>query len=72
MMRSKNIIGVNMLKIADNRPQIMEVCLKEVVALYTDGKIKPQIGGSYSFDELAEAHAALEGGNTTGKLIVKW
>jgi NADPH:quinone reductase-like Zn-dependent oxidoreductase len=72
MMRSKNIMGVNMLKIADNRPKIMEACLKGVVALYTEGKIKPQIGGTYTSDQLAKAHGDLEGGSTTGKLVVVW
>ena len=72
MMRSKNIMGVNMLKIADNRPIIMETCLREVVAVYTEGKIKPQIGGTYTSDQLAKAHADLEGGSSTGKLVVVW
>ena len=72
MMRSKNVLGVNMLKIADNRPKIMETCLQEVLKLYSEGKLKPQVGGVYSADQLAEAHAALEGGNTTGKLTINW
>ena len=40
--------------------------------LYIDGKLKPQVGGVYSSDQLAEAHTALESGKTTGKLIVNW
>ncbi len=72
MMRSKNILGVNMLKIADNKPAIMEECLKAVVDLYAAGGIKPQVGGVYSADQLPEAHSALESGKTTGKLTVKW
>jgi NADPH:quinone reductase-like Zn-dependent oxidoreductase len=72
MMRSKNILGVNMLKIADNRPMVLKKCLEDVVGLYQNGKIDPQVGGVYSVDKLAEAHAALEGGKTTGKLTVKW
>ncbi|MBL4862001.1 MAG: zinc-binding dehydrogenase [Crocinitomicaceae bacterium] len=72
MMRSKNILGVNMLKIADNKPRVLETCLKEIVALYKSGKIKPQIGGVYSSNNLAEAHAALESGGTTGKLAIVW
>ncbi len=72
MMKSKNILGVNMLKIADNKPQVLERCLRAVVGLYTDGKLKPQVGGVYSSDQLAEAHSALESGQTTGKLIVTW
>ena len=72
MMRSKNVLGVNMLKIADNRPMVLTHCLKEVVTLYKDGKLLPQVGGVYSIDEVAKAHEALENGKTTGKLTVKW
>ncbi|MBL1279979.1 MAG: zinc-binding dehydrogenase [Fluviicola sp.] len=72
MMRSKNILGVNMLKIADNRPRIIEKCLQESYKLYQEGKIVPQVGGSYSQEEFHKAHSALESGKTTGKLSVKW
>ena len=72
MMRSKNILGVNMLKIADNKPKVLEHCLKAVVELYAQGKIKPQIGGEYTSKNLIEAHSALESGKTTGKLSVVW
>ena len=72
MMKSKNILGVNMLKIADNKPQVLERCLRAVVGLYTDGKLDPQVGGVYTSDQLADAHSALESGKTTGKLIVTW
>jgi NADPH:quinone reductase-like Zn-dependent oxidoreductase len=72
MMRSKNVLGVNMLKIADNRPMVLTHCLKEVVALHQDGKLIPQVGGVYAIDEVAAAHEALEKGKTTGKLTVKW
>jgi len=72
MMRSKNILGVNMLKIADNKSKVLEYCLNSVVSLYSEGKIKPQAGGIYNSDQLNEAHAALESGKTTGKLSVHW
>ena len=72
MMRSKNILGVNMLKIADNKPLVLKHCLTEVFKLYQSGKIKPQSGGSYYSGQLNEAHSALENGQTTGKLIIKW
>lgn len=72
MMRSKSVLGVNMLKIADNRPEVMRFCLNAVVDLYKQNKLIPQVGGVYSIDRLGEAHAALEGGKTTGKLTVKW
>lgn len=72
MMRSKSILGVNMLKIADNRPKVLQHCLLQVVDLYKQGKIKPQVGGVYPIENMHQAHADLEGGKTVGKLTVKW
>jgi len=72
MMRSKNILGVNMLKIADNKPEVLDTCLRAVVELYKEGVLKPQIGGKYTADQLNEAHSALESGKSTGKLAVFW
>ena len=72
MMRSKSVLGVNMLKIADNRPKVLQHCLLQVVEMYQKGKIKPQVGGVYPIENLHKAHADLEGGKTVGKLTVKW
>lgn len=72
MMRSKSILGVNMLKIADNKPAILTFCLNQVILLYKEGKIKPQVGGNYPVSEIAKAHDHLESGNTIGKLVIHW
>lgn len=72
MMRSKNVLGVNMLKVADNRPLVLSECLNEVVKLFKQGELKPQVGGVFIVSQIAEAHEALESGKTTGKLTVKW
>ncbi len=72
MMRSKNILGVNMLKIADNRPMVLQKCLMDVIEHYRQGVIKPQVGGVYAVEDIAKAHDAMESGRTTGKLTVKW
>lgn len=72
MMTSRNILGVNMLKIADNRPKVMALCLEAVVDLYQQGKIHPEIGSLYSHEQLGEAHAFLESGNSVGKIGIIW
>ena len=72
MMRSKNVLGVNMLKIADNKPKIMTHCLQEVVNLYKQKEITPQVGGIFPVSEISKAHEALENGKTIGKLIINW
>ncbi|MCR9170988.1 MAG: zinc-binding dehydrogenase [bacterium] len=70
MGKSKSILGVNMLEIADSKPEVMKRCLNEVVKMYQSGALKPQSGGMFPEDQLAEAHALLESGKSTGKIGV--
>lgn len=72
MMRSKSMIGINMLKIADFKPKVLTECLNEVVRMVKQGQIHPVVGGVYKQDELKMAHRLLEEGKTVGKLIIEW
>lgn len=72
MMRSKGIIGVNMLRIADNRPLVLQRCLQAVVRLALDGALRPTIGGRFRAEQIGDAHALLEGRGSTGKIVVSW
>ena len=72
MMRSKSIIGVNMLKIGDNTPHVLEHCLKEVTKLVKSGQLKPHVGASYPATQTADAHELLESRKSIGKVIVNW
>lgn len=72
IMHSKNILGINMLRIADDKPMVLKECLEQVIKLYNEKALIPQSGGVYPIEKMAEAHTALESGKTTGKLIVKW
>ncbi len=72
LMHSKAIVGVNMLRIADDKPDILQYCMQEVVRLTEEGKIDPHVGAMYSVEDLNEAHTALELRKTIGKIGVKW
>ena len=72
MMKSQSIIGVNMLRIADNNPKIMKACIDGVQALYEKGVLKPQVGAEFNSTQLADAHAYLESGKSVGKVAVKF
>lgn len=72
MMRSKNIMGINMLKIADNKPGIIGICLNACLKMAIKGEINPQIGKIYDHTNLVDAHDFLESGKSTGKIIVRW
>ncbi len=72
MMRSKSILGVNMLKIGDNRPLVLNRCMQNVAKLVMDGKVNPHVGGRFSVDQISEGHTLLESRKSIGKIIVSW
>ena len=72
MMRSKSVIGVNMLKVGDNKPKLLTKCLTEVTQLIKDGKLNPHVGGVFPADKIGDAHDLLESRKSVGKIIVKW
>jgi NADPH2:quinone reductase len=59
--KSQSLIGVNMLKIADHRPDLIAVSFKGVSKLYEDGILRPHVGKIFSASDLADAHAFVEG-----------
>lgn len=69
---SRSVIGVNMLRIADYRPNLIREALANLSGLLNEGVIQPQSGGEFGIDQLAEAHQRLEERKSTGKIAVKW
>lgn len=72
LMKSMSVIGVNMLRIADYRPQEIEMCLQACIDLYTKNVVKPVVDSVYNATEIGAAHARLESGKSIGKVVVKW
>lgn len=70
--KSQSLIGVNMLKIADHRPDMLAESFKGVTMLHSKGILNPHIGATFNGTELDKAHAFLEGRSSIGKIIVKW
>jgi NADPH2:quinone reductase len=68
MMSSKAIIGVNMLRIGDNRPDVLAYSLRKVVDLLAEGKIKPHVGKMYPASEIVQAHKDMQQRKTMGKI----
>lgn len=72
LLSSKSLLGVNMLRISDQRPETLARCLRAVAALTESGDLRPTVGGRYTADRLAEAHELLGGRQSTGKVVVTW
>jgi NADPH2:quinone reductase len=72
MMRSKSIVGVNMLKIGDNRPKTLNRCLKMVTEMVQSGQLNPHVEKIFPADEIGKAHELLESRNSKGKIGIHW
>ena len=72
MMSSQSIIGINMLRIADHKPEVLKRCLEKVVEMTERGSLNPREGGVFKIDDIGKAHAFLESRNSMGKIIVEW
>ncbi|MEP6795417.1 MAG: zinc-binding dehydrogenase [Saprospiraceae bacterium] len=72
LTKSQSLIGVNMLKIADHRRDIIAHEFGEVQKLYEDGILKPHVGKVFEYTQLADAHTFVEDRHSIGKVVVKW
>lgn len=72
MMKSKGVIGVNMLRIGENKAEYLNQCLEEVYAHFQSNTLKPTVDSVWDVADLYKAHQKLEGRATIGKVVVKW
>ncbi|MFX0558642.1 zinc-binding dehydrogenase [Maribacter sp. CXY002] len=72
LSNSNGIIGVNILKIGEERPEKLSQAMEKVVKMTEDGILKPHVGGDFHIDELANAHEFLESRKSMGKIVVRW
>jgi NADPH2:quinone reductase len=69
---SITIGGVNMLRIADHKLEILQHCLNQVIKLANQKEIKPVVGSTFHAKQIAEAHETLESRKSIGKIAVNW
>ncbi|MEO6547503.1 MAG: zinc-binding dehydrogenase [Ferruginibacter sp.] len=72
MMACKAMIGINMLRIGDNRPEVLQRCLENVTRLTAEGVFTPSVGKIFPVSEIAAAHEFLETRKSMGKVVIKW
>lgn len=72
MMTSRSILGVNMYKISQHRPEVVSLCLLRCVEAFNSGILRPYVHAEFDHAQLPEAHLALASGATIGKVAVKW
>ena len=66
---SRTLIGFNLSLLPDRTGELQRMA-REVFALWKDGRIRPVLGPRFDFERLPDAHRALAGRGTTGKVVI--
>jgi NADPH:quinone reductase-like Zn-dependent oxidoreductase len=72
LMNSTGIIGVNMLRIAVFKPEILQKVLQSVINLAANKEIKPYVRSIFKAGEISQAHEYFESRKSTGKIVINW
>lgn len=72
LLKSQGVTGVNMLRVADNRPDALKHCMQQVAKQVAEGQLNPTIGGKFPVSEIGKAHDFLGSRKSIGKVAVYW
>lgn len=72
LINSITISGVNMLHIAEQKPEIIGQLLEEAIHGFVEGYFQPKIALNTSAQNLFEAHEKLANRDTIGKVSIQW
>jgi len=72
VMSSKAMIGINMLRVADERPLVFQHCLQGVMDLWKQGVIKPKVSKIFDAHDIGAAQYFVESRQSIGKVVCKW
>lgn len=72
MLQSKGIVGVNLLRIADHRPEIVRRAMEAMVALAASQALTPVVDRAFPAEQVAEAHEYVESRRSMGKVVLRW
>ena len=70
LMRKNQTVAGFFLPRITARPDLLGTSMQEILRWISSGQVKLQIGARYPLEEASEAHRALEGRETTGKILL--
>jgi NADPH:quinone reductase-like Zn-dependent oxidoreductase len=70
MNANKGVAGVNIGHLWGEAEMLMEE-VRQLVALYRDGKIRPRVDEVFPFERAADAHRRIEGRRNVGKVLLR-
>jgi len=72
LVRSKGLIGLNLLALSDKRPDLVGRALAQVLDLAARGTLNPIVDREFPADAVGEAHAHVESRRSIGKVVLTW
>ena len=72
LVRSKSLIGLNLLGLGDERPELVGRALKASVDLAARGVLVPIVDRTFAARAVGEAHAHVESRRSVGKVVLTW
>lgn len=70
ILNSQSINGLNLLEIADKKPEQIQNALRELISLYMENQINPVAENEFSWDQISNAHEGIESAKFVGKVFV--
>ncbi|MGD8497988.1 MAG: medium chain dehydrogenase/reductase family protein [Chromatiales bacterium] len=68
-LANRGVLGFN-LSVLQDREELLTGALRELLRWANEGRVRPLKTTTYPFDKAAEAHRALESGQTLGKIVL--
>lgn len=72
MMKSKSLIGANMLRLGDHKPQLVAEAMQGALSAMAEGWLRPRVHPLFPADQLPQALELLGSGTSIGKVAVRW
>jgi NADPH2:quinone reductase len=70
LMRKNHVVAGFYLPRLMSRPTLFASSLEEILGWISSGELRLNIGARYPLEEAREAHEALQGRKTTGKIVL--
>lgn len=72
LMPSKSLIGINMLRIGDEKPHVLQRCMEAISEQVEKGCLQPAAATQFPASQLAQAHDYVEQRRSSGKVALYW
>lgn len=70
LVKSYSVVGVHLSLYLEHEPQIISRIVDDLIRLYGEGAIRPQVSVRYPLEAAPDAMAAVSGRRTTGKVVL--